>query len=154
MALIDKLSAIGDAIRAKTGKNDPMTLDEMPVEIANIQSGSSGGVETCTVSVVLPAKVAIFAWGNFTRILSGQATPIALPSTAGISHLLPIETTYLLENIPVGSAFTFYCANGIKSASVTGDIEFSLANHDSQFSVTCLFAMCRCNGDGTITIKV
>lgn len=33
MALIDKLTAIADAIRAKSGKSDPMTLDEMPNEI-------------------------------------------------------------------------------------------------------------------------
>jgi hypothetical protein len=42
MALIDKLSAIGDAIRAKTGKTDKLTLDEMPKEIESIKTG--GGV--------------------------------------------------------------------------------------------------------------
>lgn len=36
MALIEKLNAIGDAIREKTGKTARMTLDEMPVEIANL----------------------------------------------------------------------------------------------------------------------
>ena len=36
MALIDKLNAIGDAIRAKTGKSDKLTLDQMPSEIAGI----------------------------------------------------------------------------------------------------------------------
>lgn len=39
MALTDKLSAIGTAIRAKTGKTALMTLDEMPTEIASITSG-------------------------------------------------------------------------------------------------------------------
>lgn len=39
MALIDKLSAIGDAIREKTGKNDLLTLDEMPAEISAIETG-------------------------------------------------------------------------------------------------------------------
>lgn len=43
MALIDKLSAIGDAIRAKTGKADKLTLDQMPTEIASIEMG--GGNE-------------------------------------------------------------------------------------------------------------
>ena len=41
MALTDKLSAIGDAIREKTGGTDLLTLDQMPAEIANIQSGGS-----------------------------------------------------------------------------------------------------------------
>lgn len=39
MALTDKLTAIGVAIRAKTGKTALMTLDEMPTEIASITSG-------------------------------------------------------------------------------------------------------------------
>ena len=41
MALTDKLTAIADAIRAKTGKEAEMTLAEMPSEISNIQTGSN-----------------------------------------------------------------------------------------------------------------
>ena len=44
MALINKLFAIGDAIREKTGKEDLLTLDQMPEEIKNI-SGGGGEVE-------------------------------------------------------------------------------------------------------------
>ena len=43
MALTDKLTAIGNAIRAKTGGSDLLTLDEMPQEIQSIQTGGSGG---------------------------------------------------------------------------------------------------------------
>ena len=43
MALTDKLSAIGEAIRAKTGKSDKLTLDQMPGEIAGITGGGGGG---------------------------------------------------------------------------------------------------------------
>lgn len=39
MALINKLSAIGDAIREKTGKEELIKLDDMPAEIASITSG-------------------------------------------------------------------------------------------------------------------
>lgn len=39
MALINKLSAIGEAIREKTGKEDLLTLDEMPTEIKSIETG-------------------------------------------------------------------------------------------------------------------
>lgn len=39
MALINKLSAIGEAIREKTGKEDLLTLDEMPAEIRDIETG-------------------------------------------------------------------------------------------------------------------
>ena len=40
MVLIDKLTAIADAIRSKTGTTNPMTLDEMVTAIANITTGS------------------------------------------------------------------------------------------------------------------
>jgi len=39
MALINKLTAIADSIREKTGKEDSLTLDQMPLEIAGIQTG-------------------------------------------------------------------------------------------------------------------
>ena len=40
MALTDKLTAIADAIRSKTGTTEPMTLDEMATAILNITTGS------------------------------------------------------------------------------------------------------------------
>lgn len=40
MALTDKLTAIANAIRSKTGKTKAMTLDEMVTEILNITTGS------------------------------------------------------------------------------------------------------------------
>ena len=43
MALTDKLTAIGDAIRTKTGGTNLLTLDQMATEIANISGGSGGG---------------------------------------------------------------------------------------------------------------
>ena len=48
MALTDKLSAIGDAIREKNGGTDLLTLDQMPTEISNIQGG--GTVEELTIT--------------------------------------------------------------------------------------------------------
>lgn len=41
MALTNKLTAIADAIRSKTGKSDVMTLDGMVTEIASITGGGS-----------------------------------------------------------------------------------------------------------------
>lgn len=48
MALISKLTAIGDAIRAKTGSSDKLTLDGMASAIANI---STGGGELPTIEL-------------------------------------------------------------------------------------------------------
>ena len=46
MALTDKLTAIADAIREKTGSSDTMTLDEMATAVGNI----TGEGETTTVT--------------------------------------------------------------------------------------------------------
>ena len=48
MALTNKLTAIGNAIREKTGGTDLLTLDQMPTEISNIQGG--GTVEELTIT--------------------------------------------------------------------------------------------------------
>ena len=45
MALTEKLTAIGDAIRSKTGGSDLLTLDEMPQEIQSIQTGGGTSEE-------------------------------------------------------------------------------------------------------------
>lgn len=37
-----KLVALGDAIRAKAGLTDEMTLDEMVAAVSNIETGGSG----------------------------------------------------------------------------------------------------------------
>lgn len=42
MALTEKLTNIGNAIREKTGKTELLTLDEMPKEIQGISGGGSG----------------------------------------------------------------------------------------------------------------
>ena len=49
MAIINKLSAIGAAIRAKTGKTELLTLDSMPTEIASIVTGG-GSLSTGSVT--------------------------------------------------------------------------------------------------------
>ena len=45
MALTDKLTAIADAIRGRTGKSDGLTLEQMAAEIAGIQARIGAGNE-------------------------------------------------------------------------------------------------------------
>ena len=42
MALTDKLTAIADAVREKTGRTAPLTLDQMAAEITGIKTVSDG----------------------------------------------------------------------------------------------------------------
>ena len=48
MALTDKLTAIADAIRGKTGKTAGLTLEQMPIEIGGISGGSGGPLQAKT----------------------------------------------------------------------------------------------------------
>ena len=62
MALTDKLTAIADAIRAKTGKTDSLTLDQMPTEIAGITTGGGGGsAEGCVTVTFMNGNVELFS---------------------------------------------------------------------------------------------
>ena len=54
MALTDKLTAIGNAIRTKTGGTGLLTLDQMATEIANIQGGGGGGGSWSTATITAP----------------------------------------------------------------------------------------------------
>lgn len=54
MSVKTAMTAIADAIRAKTGKTDELTLDQMAAEIAGIQAGSGGGDAPSGEIVVIP----------------------------------------------------------------------------------------------------
>ena len=56
MALIDKLTAIADAIRTKTGSTEPMTLDEMAEIILTL---GVGGESTTSVFAPLYEKFGV-----------------------------------------------------------------------------------------------
>ena len=58
MALTDKLTAIADAIRAKSGGTDKLTLAQMPETIANIQTGTDTGDATAAAGDVRKGKTA------------------------------------------------------------------------------------------------
>ena len=60
MILTEKLSNIADAIRSKTGKNEEMTLDEMPNEIESI-SGGDGSPFVIKKEINIGAAVSVTA---------------------------------------------------------------------------------------------
>ena len=63
MALIDKLTAIADAIRGKTGKEDSLTLEQMVTEIEGIEAGGGGGE---VVSLIVKRELDFYSNGSHT----------------------------------------------------------------------------------------
>ena len=97
MTLTDKLTAIANAIREKTGKTDKLTLDDMVTEILNI-NGSSGGGTVATVAVD-------DVWLTNTTMVEGKTVYEAKPignnnktvATISISGVYSI--TLMIKNI-------------------------------------------------------
>lgn len=92
MALTEKLSAIAAAIRAKTGKAEKLSLDQMPKEIAGIDSGGA--------DPVLQEK---------TITENGEYTPddgydglskvtVAVPNVIPDGYIVPSGTKNITEN--------------------------------------------------------
>lgn len=46
MSVNEKMTAIADAIRGKTGGTEPLTLDQMAAAISSIETGGGGSMET------------------------------------------------------------------------------------------------------------
>ena len=97
MALTDKLTAIANAIRGKTGGTEAMTLDQMATEIAGIETGggtdylaaridkslteySSGDVETI-------AEYALYGCSKLTRAHLPNATSVGTNAFYGCGKL-------------------------------------------------------------------
>ena len=95
MALTDKLTAIADAIRSKTGGTDTMTLEKMAVEIAaieidgggfTIQSGSFTPAENLfAYEIKLTSPVQNFVYQKEAKELSaGVRTNVAFALIEGL----------------------------------------------------------------------
>lgn len=76
MALIDKLIAIADAIREKTGGTDSLTLEQMVEEIKGIENGGDGGNSGSDIII-----------GNY-KLMYGQVTPTV---TGGFTVTYPFS---------------------------------------------------------------
>lgn len=127
MALTDKIKAIADAIRTKTGTTDTMTLEEMPDKIINIPSGAKepyieetydedGGLTSIKMvgqTVVRPYE---FAY------LGGSLTQINLPANiTSIGMWAFVNDVYLrLTELPSGlTVIGANAFNNCKDISIT-----------------------------------
>lgn len=101
MALTNKLSAIGDAIRAKTGGTELLTLDAMPSEIQGIQTGG-GDIpeEAFMISGNCIYKFAGTSWNWFIDTFKNRITTENL---TGLQQMF--DSNYYIESVN----FDFNC---------------------------------------------
>lgn len=88
MALTDKLTAIGDAIREKTGGTDKLTLDEMVTEISSITSGSGEEYFTDEDLVFNEYCDYLFAYDRWKPVLEKEKLRIKISKPRSLNNLL------------------------------------------------------------------
>lgn len=85
MALTNKLTAIADSIRTKTGSTNKLTLDEMPTAISNISSG--GGdlpEEAFNITGDCSNRFANGGWDWFINNYGNRVTTNSITRTKGM----------------------------------------------------------------------
>jgi hypothetical protein len=102
MALTDKLIAIADAIRGKTGGTEELTLDQMVMEIAGI----SGGGDEDVVKTILELTTVNFRHDTATQIhvdrlfrLNNNLESVELPEVTEIIGSFIFSTCTALKNV-------------------------------------------------------
>ena len=100
MALTDKLTAIGVAIREKTGKTELLTLDQMPTEIASI-STSDADYFTDSDLIFGGDCTSMFADNRWQKVLQNEKGRIQIQSPSDISSLFQNSEESDLSHITI-----------------------------------------------------
>lgn len=172
MALTEKLIAIADAIRDKTGGTEGMTLDEMPTQIAGIETG--GGENRFDYQSSVPSfQNAVFESDAEITVRYGakaKALEFGTGAFMNVKNLKKVTVIYDGTLTGKASAKTFFRGSSIVTVDLTGvtdKIQFSsldrmfysnalceiLGEMDLSACTTTNYAFVNCYSLETIRIK-
>ena len=141
MALTDKLSAIADAIRGKTGGTEELTLDQMAAAIAGIESGG-GGVKVTEYVVTENADRSL--WLNEQKIKLVKGVNLLVSSKIGYQSSNPVTVQgAMLIALILWDGIAFTATNAVSTAAAKSHIrgfQIPQSNYAMYGSVTALIA--------------
>ena len=120
MALTDKLTAIADAIRGKTGKTEEMTLAQMATEIEGIETG--GGGDNSIAWGILDGSLTELECAEITNLRDlafqqhANITRVKFPNIVNIT-VSSLRSCPKLELVDVGSKCLWIQANSMRDSS-------------------------------------
>lgn len=134
MALTDKLSAIGDAIREKGGTSAKLTLDEMPVAIGAIETGGGGGdlpEEAFLITGDCTYRFAHNGWNWFVENYGNKITTKDITNASNMFHgantleEIPFAFNFKQSSSPVILSYLFNGATKLKAPPILGPVKIN-----------------------------